>query len=674
VLGLVFVGLGLLTFVALVGSNAVAEFGGETIPEAPEAPMTASSPAPQAPSWALAGAMLLCAAGILLMALRPVSFTVALPPDATAGPDGKVTWGVGPTAWLPGGKWPDTSEAYRDRVARFHKVAADGQLSRVLEMLQMGASADDKDEKGRTALMEAAKQGHSSVVIVLLMAGAQANERDADGTTALMEASKGGHLTVVKALTGIPVNPLALAALKGQLASLRPSLKAKDGTIKLSGLDLKLPIGALGNTQEIDARDKDGRTAFMMALLGGHHLIAAHLYRPAGLTVASPTVADAKGDTALHLVAANASPAVWSQHIYFLGGPLYLHAGETDYPIGDLNSADARGRLPWMVAAEKGHLLPVRKMLGASQHLLPKLLEHKDASGKTGLDLAREANRKEVVAYISTVETPTAVMAKPPVLADALAKAAKAGDAAEVEKLIKAGTPVAGVDAQGRTALLLAVEANAPAAVTALVQHGVTADPDSVLRADREGKTPLRLAASKGSKETLSAVLIGVAGAFGRGRVNWYAALIEKGKDGKSALELARARDKEIAAVVDAFVKEQLDVRSGAGILGVEDAADRGDAEAVKGLLALGASLKSAPAKNALMYAAEKGHIAVVEALIDHFKTAKERLDFLNTTTDLTAQRTKDGFTPTLRTALDLAREKGQQEVVSLIERARVRK
>ncbi len=80
-LGGAFLAYAFLSFAALLGREADAGFGGAPLP-APAADAAPPPPASSsAASWGVAGAMLLCGHAILLMALRPVSFTVAwLPP------------------------------------------------------------------------------------------------------------------------------------------------------------------------------------------------------------------------------------------------------------------------------------------------------------------------------------------------------------------------------------------------------------------------------------------------------------------------------------------------------------------------------------------------------------------------------------------------------------------
>jgi ankyrin repeat protein len=123
---------------------------------------------------------------------------------------------------------------------------------------------------------------------------------------------------------------------------------------------------------------------------------------------------------------------------------------------------------------------------------------------------------------------------------------------------------------------------------------------------------------------------------------------------------------------MDAYAKEQLNVTNGRDMTGLDDAAERGDADAVRGLLALGAAWMRPGRRTALMYAAEKGNIAAAEALLAALdgKPAAERQACIDANTHVHPNGAKELLKP----ALELAREKGHHEVASLIERAKARK
>ena len=100
----------------------------------------------------------------------------------------------------------ETGKAYQHS----HKLvrAADhGNLPVVLELLEQGVGADEKDEQGASALMAASWRGHTRVVQALLAAKADANMQSKQGETALMVAAFHGQTAVVTALLEAGANP-----------------------------------------------------------------------------------------------------------------------------------------------------------------------------------------------------------------------------------------------------------------------------------------------------------------------------------------------------------------------------------------------------------------------------------------------------------------------------------
>jgi hypothetical protein len=85
-----------------------------------------------------------------------------------------------------------------------HDACRDGDTDRVKQLLDGdgGAQVDEKDEDGRTALMEASEFGRSKVVRLLLDRSALVDEKDKRGMTPLKLASMCGHTEVVRMLLG----------------------------------------------------------------------------------------------------------------------------------------------------------------------------------------------------------------------------------------------------------------------------------------------------------------------------------------------------------------------------------------------------------------------------------------------------------------------------------------
>jgi ankyrin repeat protein len=81
------------------------------------------------------------------------------------------------------------------------RAAREGNADTVKALLSaQGTDVNATDERGSTALIEAARYGHDHVVRALLAAGANTKARDREGKTALMLAVAGGHDDVVRML------------------------------------------------------------------------------------------------------------------------------------------------------------------------------------------------------------------------------------------------------------------------------------------------------------------------------------------------------------------------------------------------------------------------------------------------------------------------------------------
>lgn len=130
----------------------------------------------------------------------------------------------------------------------------EGHSEVVRQLLQRGAVPNVKGAEGRTPLGLAAAAGHREIVRLLLRAGALADARSDNRSTALHEAVRFDHADVVRELLaadpdvarfdGEGLHPLALAAARGRLASLK----------------VLLDVGV-----DIDQPDRTGLTALFWA-------------------------------------------------------------------------------------------------------------------------------------------------------------------------------------------------------------------------------------------------------------------------------------------------------------------------------------------------------------------------------------------------------------------------
>jgi NF-kappa-B inhibitor-like protein 2 len=84
-----------------------------------------------------------------------------------------------------------------------HLAAIKGNVSRAVQLIEIGADINARDHCGWTPLHEACNHGNVGVVRCLLDGGADINDRggyDCDSTTALMDAATNGHVSIVTLL------------------------------------------------------------------------------------------------------------------------------------------------------------------------------------------------------------------------------------------------------------------------------------------------------------------------------------------------------------------------------------------------------------------------------------------------------------------------------------------
>ena len=108
----------------------------------------------------------------------------------------------------------DTGSAVDARDERgataLHNAAAYGDLAEVRELIAAGTDVDSRGPVGNTPLLLAVQEGHSEVVAALLEAGADAEIKSEFGNTAIGLATGHGHREIAEQL--LSVNRFAISA------------------------------------------------------------------------------------------------------------------------------------------------------------------------------------------------------------------------------------------------------------------------------------------------------------------------------------------------------------------------------------------------------------------------------------------------------------------------------
>ena len=152
-----------------------------------------------------------------------------------------------------------TQEESENSFTALHVAAAKGDAGRMKELLDTGASVNDKDTEGRTPLMTAAANGHASLAATLMLLGANVNEKDKQGMTPLMYAVENGHGPVRKSIEAV-VEASQFSMEEYRIEKLK----------KLPGIDKRLIEGVEIDVEDIKidplAQDDNGESVLMKAV------------------------------------------------------------------------------------------------------------------------------------------------------------------------------------------------------------------------------------------------------------------------------------------------------------------------------------------------------------------------------------------------------------------------
>ncbi|CAJ1368179.1 unnamed protein product [Effrenium voratum] len=277
-------------------------------------------------------------------------------------------------------------------------AAANGCLEVVQCLLAYGADKDKADRTGITPLRGAAARGHLEVVRCLCQAGAQQNLMDHEGRTPLWMSAMVGHSAVARFLLQARADPdradlvsgdtpLRIAAARGHEEIVSLLVAARADLDRPSFRSHKSPLlsaVSCGCTEIakclIEARaDKEqpgylGRTPLIEAAGRGDAEMVRMLVQ-AGAVLSSQ---DEHGSTALRVSAALGRQEVVAE--------LLAACADTDL-------CDDSGRSPLSAAASFGQLSVVRLLLEARA----EMRQVEKPSGATALHVAAEAGHLDVV-------------------------------------------------------------------------------------------------------------------------------------------------------------------------------------------------------------------------------------------------------------------------------------
>ncbi|MDR0633022.1 MAG: ankyrin repeat domain-containing protein [Holosporales bacterium] len=411
---------------------------------------------------------------ILLGQLQTLEDFVAGIPAIGVPTSGMVTTGYNVDDW-EGTQWGPT----------VHMMLNNGfpGLAKIL-IEEKGAKIDSVDSQRRTALHCAAENGHRDIVELLLSMGAQANAVDFEGRLPIHLAARKGSANIVDMLTeamnrdNYQCLPIHFAACSGNVDTVQVLVR-------------RYPT-------EINARDSAGKTPLAVAVENGQLEIVRFLTTIPGVEMETK---DASENTLLHLAAQGGDPNM---------AAFFVKTGKIDVNVRNKN-----WETPLLVAVKHRQLQVVNFLLdnradvNAQDYNLATPLHWcalMDMAELAEILLAREGVAKDVPD--SNGNTPLNVAAQYGSL-DVVRALMKSGTRVDIQNtrglpplhnavyhgqlnvidLLLNGRGIETRDRDGRTPLMIAVEAGNFVVISKLIESGA-----DVNARDDQGNTPLHLA------------------------------------------------------------------------------------------------------------------------------------------------------------------------------------
>ncbi|WP_353286446.1 ankyrin repeat domain-containing protein [Wolbachia endosymbiont (group A) of Crataerina pallida] len=602
-------------------------------------------------------------------------------------------------------------------------VVQSGDLSKVQDLVNQGASLDIQSEDGLTLLHFASINNRLDIAGYLIKEGVDINAKDKDGKTPLYYASRSVyHLDMVKYLIskGADIDvkdnsgrtpedeerytnsdrmrqvfmqahldrELLLTVKNEKDLKTINNLIAKDIDDRTHGGFYYTWSGNLDTVEflvstdvSVNTTDKYGCTLLHWSALKGHSSIAEFLVDKE----ANVNAKDILGRTPMHFAVMNNHKDI--QDVYGRG-PTYTTAESNDEEIvqlflmkgASINEADENGETPLHLASWDGHL-------GILQHLINNgaNIGTKDSSGKTPLDIARDKGHNNVAEYLQQTQLS---------LDKQFFTAVQDGSLNEVKDFVSRGASLDTQDSNnGWTPIIYAAQGSKWDAVKFLIAQGAKFNNEITYQG-----TPLHFAAQEGNSNMVQFLLdkgadIEAQNAYNKkplhlaveaGKLKVVRLLLDRGANikaadmyGQTPLDLAIKKGYE--NIVEVLKQKQLDLDKELLI-----AAEKGDLEKVRESIRRGANvnIQDRQGWTPLFWAIQKNNFNIIELLLDnsadikvkdnegwtplHWAVSLGSLDIVEHLVERGADvnaSTADGRTP-----LDIARDKGYNNIVNYLE------
>ena len=320
------------------------------------------------------------------------------------------------------------------------------------KLISLGADANTPNEDGETTLHNAAKGGHSNHVQELAKASADTEARDKHGSTPLLLAADNGHTKTVCALADADA---AVDACNGD-GETAIHLAAKNGHAET--IAQLIMYGA-----PFESFDSMGRTPLFLAVQGGFTKTVRELHR-AG---ANLEATGENGNTALHTAVITCQNEV----VRYL-----VQAG------ANVQALDRAGQSALLLAAKSDFNAAATELLQAGANA-----DRQDDGGDTPLFVALQRGNGELccelVRYGAKVDVDISFFR-------CLDNAIEAGDVRLLSRLVEIGASVNECNKDGSSALHIALSSEHPKLAEWIIKHG-----GNVSLANKFGQTPLHIAA-----------------------------------------------------------------------------------------------------------------------------------------------------------------------------------